>query len=162
MDLIFGPEGLKAMHSQPLKVDVRLQGGVAAMTIVKAKVKAIGPRRSVEGLALVDTGSSLTLIDREVADSIGVKHLGRKVKIIVADGHELHAELTIVDRLIIEGEELPYTHVATPSFTEELKERLRELELSDWCIIGPTTLELLQLTPNPTTGTLRKSTALLL
>ncbi len=132
------------------------------MTIVKARVKAIGFKHSIEGIALVDTGASLTLIDRDVADDIGVKYLKRKIKVIVADGHEIYADLAIIDKFIVEGEELPYTHIAVSNFAKELKEKLKTLGLIDWCIIGLTTLEILQLIPDPTTGTLRKSSALLL
>lgn len=132
------------------------------MTMVKASIKIVGSRSSAQGIALVDTGASLTLVDEEVANEVGVRYLGRVVRVVVADGHEVQARLAVVDKLIVEGEELLYAHVAVLRFTEKLRERLRSLGLADWCVIGVTTLELLQLVPDPTTGRLRKSSALLL
>jgi len=130
--------------------------------LVKADFRVIGSRESIEGVALVDTGASLTMLDRGVADGIGVKYVGRRVRIVVADGHEVESELAIVDKLVVEGEELPYAYVAVLDFPARVRERLREEGLSDCCIIGLTTLELLQLVPDITTGKLRRTSALLL
>jgi len=130
--------------------------------LVRAGFKVIGFRESIEGVALVDTGASLTMLDRGVADGIGVKYVGRRVRIVVADGHEVKGELAIVDKLIVEGEELPYAYVVAFDFPTRVRERLREEGLSDCCIIGLTTLELLQLVPDITTGKLRRTSALLL
>jgi len=130
--------------------------------LVKARFKVIGSRGSVEGIALVDTGASFTMLDREVADSVGVKYIGRRVRAVVADGHEVEGEFAVVDRLVVEGEELPYAYVAVLGFPAKVREKLREEGLSDCCITGLTTLELLQLVPDVTTGRLRKTSALLL
>ena len=62
---------------------------------------------------------------------------------VVADGHEVVGELAIVDKLVVEGEELLYAYVAVLDFPARVKEKLREEGLSDCCIIGLTTLELL-------------------
>jgi len=129
---------------------------------VKAEFRAIGSRGSIEGVALVDTGASFTMLDRGAADGIGVKYVGRRVRAVVADGHEVEGELAIVDRLVVEGEELLYAYVAVFDFPARVREKLREEGLSDCCIIGLTTLELLQLVPDVTTGRLRKTSALLL
>jgi len=130
--------------------------------LVKAGFRVIGSRGSIEGVALVDTGASLTMLDRGVAGGIGVKYVGRRVRIVVADGHEVESELAIVDKLVVEGEELPYAYVAVLDFPARVRERLREEGLSDCYTIGLTTLELLQLVPDTTTGKLRKTSALLL
>jgi len=67
-----------------------------------------------------------------------------------------------VDKVVIEGEELPQAHIAVTEFPQKLRQRLETLQLCTWCIIGATTLETLELTPNPKTGKLEKTQALLL
>ena len=94
------------------------------MVLVKARVKIFGFRNSVEDLTFVDTGSTLTLIDEEIANYIGIKFLNKIVKVIVANGHEVNVKLAIVNKFIIEDEELPYAHVGIFKFPDELKERL--------------------------------------
>jgi len=130
--------------------------------LVKAGFRVIGSRGSIEGVALVDTGASLTMLDRGVAGDIGVEYVGRRVRVVVADGHEVEGELAIVDKLVVEGEELPYAYVVVLDFPARVRERLEEEGLSDRCIIGLTTLELLQLVPDIATGKLRRTSALLL
>jgi len=132
------------------------------MTYVKAKVRVSGRKKEIEDVVLVDTGASLTLLDKDSAHEVDVEFIGRKVSVTVADGHELPAELAVVKKLTVNGEELPYAYVATLKFPEKLKEKLSELKVSSWCILGLTTLELLQLIPDPTTGKLRKTSALFL
>jgi len=126
---------------------------------VKARATVIGFKDRIEGTVLVDTGASLTLLDRRITEIVGVKSVGRTVNVVVADGHELMAELAILEKLIVEGEELPYAYVAVLEFPNNLRQKLRELGLVDWCMLGLSTLELLQLTPDVKTGTLRKTTA---
>ena len=65
----------------------------------------------------MDTGASLTLLDSDVAEEIDVRYIGRKARVIIADGHEVEAELAIVNKLVIESEELPYAYVAVMSFS---------------------------------------------
>jgi len=128
---------------------------------VKARIKAIGFHGSIEDYVLIDTGATYTLIDRAVKE-IGIKLTGKGMKLIVADGHEVDGELAIIDKLVIEGEELPYAHVILIDFPGALKKRLSAMELADWCIIGHTTLELLNLIPNTKTGKLEKVSGLFL
>ena len=70
-------------------------------------------------------------------------------------------DLAIVESLVIEGEELPGTHVAMVEIPSNLGERLRSLGLSNRCIVGASTLELLGLIANPTTGRVEKVGSLL-
>jgi len=122
------------------------------MAIVKATVRVEGPRGFIEGVALVDTGASLTLLDKGIADRVGARPIGRRVRMVVADGHEVIGELAILRKLVVEGEELPGAHVALIDFPEELVRRLRSLGLCGWCVIGLSTLELLGLAPNTAVG----------
>lgn len=129
---------------------------------MRAKFRIIGFNKSVEGVALVDTGASLTLLDKSIAEEISVKYVGRRVRIVTADCHEVEAELAIVDRLVVEDEESPFAYVAVMNFPSRLREKLQKLSLCDYCIIGLISLELLQLIPDTVTGKLRKSSVIFL
>jgi len=131
------------------------------VSIVRADVRVEGVKGAAEGTVLVDTGSAMTLVDREVGSRIGVKLTGRVVKLTVADGHEVKGELAIAERVIVDEEELPGAHIVLIAFPDELRRRLRELGLSTWCILGLTTLEILGLTPDVTRGKLKKTGILL-
>jgi predicted aspartyl protease len=124
--------------------------------LVKASIEAIGYRGSRKGLAIVDTGSSLTLLDEIVAGDIGVRMTGREPSLTVADGHEVKGLLAIVDKLRVEDEELPEAHVAVISFPKRHRDRLSMLNVDNWVIAGLATLEILGLTPNVKTGKLEK------
>jgi predicted aspartyl protease len=130
--------------------------------LVKASIEVAGFRGSRKGLAIVDTGSPLTLLDEIVARDIGVRMTGRELSLTVADGHEVKGLLAIVDKLRVEDEELPGAHVAVISFPERLRDRLSMLNVDNWVIVGFATLEILGLTPNVKTGKLEKVGALAL
>jgi predicted aspartyl protease len=130
--------------------------------LVKADVSLVGPKGNVSGTALVDTGASITLLDEEAADRIGARLVGRCTRLVVADGHEVSGELAIVDKLIIEGEELPGAHVVVLRFPSEIKERLKAHGLSDWCIVGLSALEILGLAANVAKGRVEKVGSFLL
>jgi predicted aspartyl protease len=124
--------------------------------IVRASITIAGIKSSVSGIALVDAGSVLTLLDEEIANVVGVRLLGKRVRLVVGDGHEIVAELGVVKELIIEGESLPEAHVAITKFSEKIRESLKKLGLADWCIVGLSTLEILGLAPNTSSGRLEK------
>ncbi len=132
------------------------------MTIVSANLRLEGTKEHSEGIALIDTGASVTLIDRDVADKVGVTHLRRTLTLTTASGHKMKGELAVINKLVIEGEELPYAHLLILKIPKEVKEMLRSKQLSDWGIIGLTTLELLNLMPDTTTGKLKKSESFML
>ena len=130
--------------------------------LVKADVSFVGPKGSVSGTALVDAGASITLLDEEVADKIGARLVGRRTRLVVTDGHEVSGELAIVDRLVIDGEELPGAHVVVLRLPSKIKERLKAHGLSDWCIVGLSALEILGLAANVAEGRVEKVGSLLL
>lgn len=66
--------------------------------LVKAGFRAVGSRGSI--VALVDAGASFTTLDRGIADGTGVKYVEKRVRAVVADGHEVEGELAIVDKLL--------------------------------------------------------------
>ena len=132
------------------------------MTVVRANIGLQGSKEHLEGIALVDTGASVTIIDRDMAEKVGVTLVKRTLTLTTASGHKMEGELAVVDKLIIEGEELPYAHLLILKIPEEVKEMLRSKQLSDWGMIGLTTLELLNLMPDTTTGKLKKSESFML
>jgi len=91
-----------------------------------------------------------------MANKIGVKRVGRRLGLVAADGHEVSGELAIIDNLIIDGEESPGAHVAILDFLNEIRERLKTNGLSDLCIVGLLTLEILGLVANTAMGKVEK------
>lgn len=132
------------------------------MIIIKAKLKLEGSIRQSEGMAVVDTGASVTVVDKDVADMVGVTYVKRTLILTAASGHKMEGELAVINKLIVEGEELPYAHLLILKIPDEVKETLRLRQLNDWAIIGLTTLELLNLMPDTTTGELKKAESFML
>jgi hypothetical protein len=72
---------------------------VVSLGVVRAKVAVKGLKGFREGTALVDTGVAMTVVDRDVADAIGVMYTGRRKMLISAAGHRLEGEVAIVKEL---------------------------------------------------------------
>jgi len=132
------------------------------LTIVKARLRLEGMRECVEGVSLVDMGASVTIIDRDVADKIGVTYVKRTLTLTTASGHKMEGELAVTSKLIVEGEELPYAHLLVLEVPKGVKEMLMSKHLCDWGIIRLTTLELLNLMPDTTTGNLKRTDSFML
>jgi predicted aspartyl protease len=128
---------------------------------VRARVVVTGSKGSREGTALVDTGAVMTVVDRDVADAVGVVYTGRRRALISATGHRLEGEVAVVRELIVEGEVLDYEKVLAVRLNEEVKKALRSLDVDDSIIVGVTTIELAGFIPDTATGRLRKIEAFL-
>lgn len=120
-----------------------------------------GSKGSREGTALVDTGAVMTVVDRDVADAVGVVYTGRRRALMSATGHRLEGEVAVVRELIVEGEVLDYEKVLAVRLNEEVKKVLRSLDVDDSIIVGVTTIELAGFIPDTATGRLRKIEAFL-
>lgn len=131
------------------------------MGTVRARVVVTGSKGSREGTALVDTGAVMTVVDRDVADAVGVVYTGRRRALISAAGHRLEGEVAVVRELIVEGEVLDYEKVLAVRLNEEVKKVLRSLDVDDSIIVGVTTIELAGFIPDTATGRLRKIEAFL-
>jgi len=129
---------------------------VVSLGIVRAKVVLRGSKGSREGAALVDTGAAMTVVDRDVADAVGVMYTGKRRTLMSATGHRLEGEVAIVRELSIEEEVLDYEKVLAVRLSEEVKKALRKLDVDDSIIIGITTVELAGFIPDTNTGKLRK------
>jgi predicted aspartyl protease len=128
---------------------------------VRARVVVTGSKGSREGTALVDTGAVMTVVDRDVADAVGVVYTGRRRALMSATGHRLEGEVAVVRELIVEGEVLDYEKVLAVRLNEEVKKALRSLDVDDSIIVGVTTIELAGFIPDTATGRLRKIEAFL-
>ena len=80
---------------------------LSAMGFAKAKFRIVGSRGSLEGIALVDTGAWLTVIDVELAEGIGVKYTGLTVVLTSFSGHKVSCREAVVDSITIEGKVAP-------------------------------------------------------
>jgi len=127
------------------------------MTKVRAAVRLAGLKSSYTvDSALVDTGARMTLIDRSLADHLGVIYTGRKLSFISASGHRVEAVEALIPELVLEGEALKYEVVAITEIPEEVKEALRRSGLDELLIVGLLTLERAGMKPNPVTGRLER------
>lgn len=131
------------------------------MTIVRARVRVEGFEKAREGMALVDTGASVTILDRGVAEDIGVEITKMKRALVTASGHRVEGVVGILRKMALE-EELPYAYVLLASIPKQVAEILEEEGLENWIIVGVTALELAGYAVDPRTGTLRKTELLLI
>jgi len=94
--------------------------------------------------ALVDAGAILTIIPEDLANRLGLKRVGEKVKVVTASGFE---ELELSHALIEIGSKRRITPVLISNKIDRV-------------IIGVVTLEAMQLRVNPVTEKLEEFTAL--
>jgi hypothetical protein len=126
------------------------------MTLVKAKVRLSGVMESYSSNALTDTGARMTLIDRSLAERVGVQYTGRVIDFVSVSGHVVKALEAVVPELEVEGEVLRYEAVAVAEVPERVKEALRKSGIDENVIIGLLTIERANMMPDATTGTLRR------
>lgn len=129
--------------------------------IVKAEVTLRGSKSSEKCVALVDTGALMTVIDKGLADAIGITLTGRKRSLTSATGHKLKGEIAIVKELTVEDEILDYEKVLVVEFDGEVRKALRKIGVDDSIILGVTTVELASFIPDTAKGKLRKIEAFL-
>jgi len=129
--------------------------------IVRAEVVLKGLRGSEKCRALVDTGAIMTVIDKSLAQTVGVNYTAKKRTLTSATGHKLTGEIAIVRELIVEDEVLDYEKVLVVDFSREVKKALKNLDVDDTIILGITSVELASFIPDTTTGRLRKIEAFL-
>ena len=103
--------------------------------------------RSISVKALVDTGTTLAVIPRRVADELGLPVIGRSVVQTAKGVAELEARFGVVE---VMGEETPASA------------RILVSDGVDTVLIGITVLEQLGLEVDPVTGKLKKTKLLLL
>jgi len=124
--------------------------------IVKAEATLRGLKNSEKCTALVDTGAIMTVIDKGLAEAVGVTYTGRRRSLTSATGHKLEGEIAMVRELTVEDEVLDYEKVLVVEFYGEVKRALVKLDVNDSIILGVTTLELANFVPDTSTGKLRR------
>ena len=125
--------------------------------VLRRRLLSGGLRGSAELTALVDAGSSMTVVDRGLADAIGVEYTDRKRVIVTASGQEIVSKVAIVKELIVEDEPLKFERVLVMDFNENVEEGLKNPGVSDSMVLGMATPE-----PDTTTSKLRRVKLLLI
>jgi len=121
---------------------------------MKAKVRLSGVKKSYSSTVLTDTGARMTLVDKSLAERIGVQYTGKTINFV--SGQVVKALEALVSELEVEGEVLKYEAVAVAEIPEKVKEALRKSEIDENIIIGILTIERANMIPDTTTGILRR------
>lgn len=130
--------------------------------MVRARVRLSGVRGSYSAVALADTGARMTLVDRSLAERVGVEYTGRALSFVSVSGHPVKALEAVVPELEVEGEALRYEAVAVAEIPEVVKRVLRESRLDENVVLGLLTLERASMVPDAATSTLRRVEAFIL
>jgi len=129
---------------------------VRFMGFAKAKFNVAGDKGSLEGTAIADTGSLMSVIDEILADKLGLKYTGRTLELTTLSGEEIASNEALINAFEVEGERLISERVATCNLPKNVKEKLRAMGAHEQVIIGVITLEAAGLTVNPLKGRLEK------
>jgi len=98
----------------------------------------------------------MTLIDKSLAERVGVQYTGRVIDFVSVSGHVVRALEAVVPEFEIEGELLKCEAVAVAEVPERVKEVLRKSEVDENVVVGVLTIERASMVPDTATGTLRK------
>jgi len=126
------------------------------LVLVKAKVRLTGTKGSYSSTALADTDARMSLVDRLLAEQIGLQYTGREINFVSISGHTVKASEAIVSELELEDEVLKYEPVAVAEIPKPVKETLLKYELDEKTIVGVLTLERANTIPDTTSGKLKK------
>jgi predicted aspartyl protease len=127
------------------------------MVLVKARVKLTGTRTDYStDLALADSGARMSLVERLLAERIGVEYTRREIGFVSVSGHTVKALEAIVPEMEVEGETLKYEAIAVAEIPNVVKETLRKNGFDENVIVGILTLERANMVPNTATGKLEK------
>ena len=107
--------------------------------------------------ALSDSGVRMSLIDKSLAEYIGVEYTNREINFISISGHSIKALEAIIPEVEVEGEVLKYEAMAVAEIPRVVKEVLRGNGLDENIIIGILTLERANMIPNTATGKLERA-----
>jgi predicted aspartyl protease len=130
---------------------------VKQMVLVKARVRLLGTKATYSAnTVLADSGARMSLVDRLLAERVGVQYTGREINFVSVSGHAVKASEAIVSELEVEGEVLRYEAVAVAEMPNVVKETLKKNGLDENIIVGVLTLERANMVPDTTTGKLEK------
>jgi hypothetical protein len=126
------------------------------VALVRARVRLSETRESYSSIALVDVGARMTLIDKSLAERVGIQFTGRAINFASVSGHVVKALEAVIPELEIEGEALKYEAVAVAEVPERVREVLRKSEMDENVIVGLLTIERANMMPDTATGVLRR------
>ncbi len=126
------------------------------MPPIKLLIKLRGSKGHYEATALMDSRLSTTILDRSLADQVGVSFTGVKVNLTPFYG-EVEAEQAVIEELTVSDTPLESELVAVASIPERAKELLRRLHVDPRLIVGLSTIERAGFVPDPSFGALRKA-----
>jgi len=106
------------------------------MPHIGASVRIQGLKEEAEGLALVDTGSSFTVIDESLANAIGVELIDAEKVHVRGNCCTVEGELASIRRILVEGKMLGSTTAIVAGLSSEVRETLKKLGFRDDIIIG--------------------------
>lgn len=132
------------------------------MGLTRARFKLKGLKDEDEGVALVDTGATFTILDSELGERLGVEYTEVPIKLTTFSGQELRCEEALIREIEIEAKKRVYDAVAICLFPPPLKEKLREVGVSSQVVIGLLTLERMGYAVDPVARRLIESPALLI
>ena len=123
---------------------------------VRTNFEIFGEKKSLRGIAVVDTGSLMTILDRSIAESLNLKSTGRSLELTTLSGEKVFCSEMVTSKLIVEGETLVSERVAVCELPTNTKEKLKAMDVDPYLIIGVITLEAAGLKANPVTGKVEK------
>jgi len=116
----------------------------------------LGAKESYSSTVLVDSGARMSLLDKHLAEKMGVEYTGREINFLSISGHTVKGLEAIIPKIEVEGEALKYEPVAVAEIPKGVKEALRTSKLDENLIIGILTLERANMITDTTTGKLRR------
>ena len=126
------------------------------MGFARAKFRISGEKASLEGVAVVDTNSLMTVVDKKLVDELGLVPTTRILRLTTLSGEEVLCDEMLSKELMLEDEKLASERVATCELPSNVKEKLKAMNADPCIIIGVVTLEAAGLIVNPLTGKLQK------
>ena len=130
---------------------------VRQMVLVKARVRLLGTKAGYSAnTVLADSGARMSLVDRLLAERVGVQYTGREINFVSMSGHPVKAVEAIVSELHVEGEVLKYEAIAVAEMPNMVKETLKKNGFDKNIVVGVLTLERANMILDTTTGRLEK------
>lgn len=129
---------------------------VLRLALVRARVRLLSARGGYSSEALVDTGARMSLVDRLLAERVGVEYTGRSINFVSVSGHIVKASEAIIPEFELDGEALKYEAVAVAGMPRGVKEALKDSGLDENLVVGLLTLERAGMIPDTASGRLER------
>ena len=104
----------------------------------------------------------MTLIDKALADRLGVEYTGRSLDFISISGHVVRSMEAVILVFEVGGEQLRYEALTVADIPGRVKEALSKVGVDDNIVVGLLTPERANLVPDTATRALRKTEGFIL